>query len=104
MILSLLFTQFVPVSLPELDLARVCARETVCIEREANAYTRLESSWMNFPVTAQSACAVRAEQGDITLYSRLEACLIIQQVTAPRASEQRNTSARIELRPASAGQ
>jgi hypothetical protein len=100
-ILSALLTQLVPVSLPEFDVRAVCGSEPACREREAGALNRLYTSWMGFPATARQACAEAVLAGDVTLYSRLEACLIIEQVMAP-ANETGTAGTRIELRPVAA--
>lgn len=103
MILSTLLTQLVPVSLPEFDVRDVCGTEPVCREREASALSRLHDSWTGFPIAARHNCAGKVETGEVTRYSRLEACLIIQQVMMPEAESDSGTvSARIELRPVAA--
>jgi hypothetical protein len=100
-ILSALLTQLVPVSLPEFDVPAVCGLEPACRERETASLSRLSESWTAFPVAARQACAEKVSTGNVTHYSQLEACLIIEQVMAP-ATDAGTITTRIELRPVAA--
>lgn len=98
MMLLLSLTLLGAPDLQEVALADICGDDVLCYEAESDARGRLYQSWNMFSESAREACL--PPQDERRSYRQLEACLIIESVLT-HPSSNRETEARIELRPVS---